>query len=159
MDASDWIALLALSISCAALALEIRRWIESGPRLHLAIMNDAKASHDPEDATYAVVTVTNRGTVPTTIQWLSVHEFDNLVQRVRGRPSWSAVVANPSQRSANLPFEVMVNKTWFGGVKYNDELRERRGRGRLYIGITASHANKTYYKRIMRETAKPDKEI
>jgi hypothetical protein len=155
MGASDWIAILALAISCGALALEVRRWVESGPRLHLSVMNEGKYSGDDEDNTYIFVTVPNRGSAPTTIQYLTLHLFDNWIMRLRNKPSWSALIPNPSPWLSPIPFEVATNKMWHGGARYEHGLEDRRETGKLYIGVGASHRNRFYYKRVRPKVVAP----
>lgn len=66
---SDWIAIFAVIIASGALALEIRRWFESGVRLSVSVMADAQLAGglEEDDAEYLGVFVVNRGNTPTTI--------------------------------------------------------------------------------------------
>jgi hypothetical protein len=154
MGTSDWIAILALALSCGALALEVRRWVESGPRLHLSVMSDGKYTGDEEDHTYIFVTVTNRGSAPTTIQYFTLHTFDDWISRLRNRPSWSAIVNSPAWLG-QIPFEVGTNKTWRGGARYNQDLESHRKSGKLYVGVGASHRDRSYYKHVRPKVAAP----
>ena len=59
----------ALFVSACVFALELRRWFDEGVRLGLSIMVGARiiGGLERDDRTYLSVTVTNRGSAPTTI--------------------------------------------------------------------------------------------
>lgn len=85
-------------VATAALALEIGRWVESGPRLVLTIISQAKAfgGPAPDESTYLHARVTNRGAMPTTVTNFALHSYSSRVHRL-WRKSNKAAVANALQ--------------------------------------------------------------
>ena len=61
MTTSEWISVLALSISSAGFALQARNWFMSGPRLSLSVMADAITIPDDGGGDRLALTVINRG--------------------------------------------------------------------------------------------------
>jgi len=63
MDLTTGVAVYAAIVATGALFLEVRRWFESGPRLNIHVMPEAKTFNLPgtENNTYLVATVKNRG--------------------------------------------------------------------------------------------------
>lgn len=87
MDLSDLEAgavIYAAIVATAALALEVRRWVESGPRLVLTIMSQAKAFGGPvpDENTYLHARVTNRGVMPTTLTNFAHHSYSSRLHRL-----------------------------------------------------------------------------
>ena len=164
MSATDWIAVIAIVVSSGALALEIHRWFESGPRLHLSIMADAMkfgGGVTDDDEVRIAVTVINRGNVPTTLTHFIVTRYENIFQKLRKKPTFAGIVGNPAPFPGlpGLPHEVGANQSWTGMVNYKPNLMEARKLGKLYVGIVASHSNMTFYQRVPLPTDVPDKSI
>lgn len=158
MTSSDWIAVIALIIASGALALELKRWFESGPKLHIRVMPEAIMTGEPKgtDKSYVVVLVTNRGSIPTTITHMTLQTFPNLWNRLRRKATWNAIVPRPTPFSgeAGVPAEVATNGTWTGVATLTDELKTKRASGKLYIGIQSSHRDRAYYVKIKEPRAK-----
>lgn len=156
ISAADIIASYAAIVATGALALEIRRWFESAIKLSVNIMPEAKMTEDPTDRTYLAVFVVNRGPTPTTITHMTFHEYPSLWARLRGRPSWNAIVLNPSPAGhPNLPQQVEPNERWVGMAVYDTDLVQSRKRGHLYVAIQATHSDKPVMKRVPRPVEKP----
>jgi hypothetical protein len=84
------IAAYAAIVSTAVLALQIRRWLEAGPRLRITLIPDGMtigAGPDFDETDLIIVTVTNRGEAPTMIINLLVFEYANRFLRMRRRPN------------------------------------------------------------------------
>lgn len=47
-----------------------------------------------------------------------------------------------------IPTKLEVNQYWIGQVAYNDKLIEARANGLLYIGVIATHSDKTFLIRV-----------
>ncbi len=98
---TDWlviaVAAYAAIVATGALALEVRRWFESGARLKIHIMPEAETFNMPgtEDKTYLVATVTNRGNAPTTITHFALRDYGSWLGRLRSKPTWTVVIPSP----------------------------------------------------------------
>jgi hypothetical protein len=134
MTASDWIAVIALIISSGALALEIRRWFESQPRLHLSVMGDAITFPDDDGKPKLVLSVINRGGVPTMLTHMVAFTYRSHWARLRGKTDITGLV-----NSDRIPAELGVNKTWLGTMYYDENTTAARLKGLLYVGVIASH--------------------
>jgi hypothetical protein len=162
---TDWwtiiIAAYAAIVATGALALEIRRWFESGPRLSLHIMPKTEMINAPgtEGNTYLFATVTNRGSAPTTITHFELCDYGSWFGRLRSKPTWRSLVLHPhpSPHVSNLPAITQPGQIWQGMALYEHDL-EKRIEGRwLYVMIHASHTDKPTSKRV-RRPAKPPKD-
>ena len=149
MDLSDLAVIYAALVATAALALEIRRWAESGPRIFVHLMPWAKMAGggrvDP--ATYLHVSATNRGFVPTTITHCLLLEFPSIFHRWLHRPSKTAivVVGGPTP----VPYVTAPGTQWGGQAIYDGELLEWAKSGRLFAGVTASHRIRPFIKKVV----------
>jgi hypothetical protein len=156
----------AAIVATGALALEIRRWFETGPRLVISIMPNAMTfGGGNADEELCAVTVTNRGRNATTITHLVLYEFPDWVQRLlpnwlqRLMPKWvrriykspvkTYFVQNSHIRGQPpLPWEIGPNQQWFGGIHKNPTLIPDLQTGNFYVGVIASHSSRTKFKRI-----------
>ena len=69
--------------------------------------------------------------------------YDNRWKRFRNKPSMTGIVNSP-----HIPAKLEVNATWMGMMFYTDDLRTKMKEGKLYVGVIASHSNKTFLIRI-----------
>ncbi len=150
MESLDWIAVLALVVGGGALGLEIRRWVESGPRLRLNVMADAVMAPEDDGKPKAALWVTNRGSAPTTITHMVVFTYPSRWGRFRRRPDMQGIIPD-----AKTNVELGVNKQWMGLLYYDAKLTEARRQGKLYVGVIASHASGPYLTRIPAEKWTP----
>jgi hypothetical protein len=143
MEVSDWAALLAMLISAGALALEVRRWFEGGPRIYVTVMANAKTVPADDGRPKFLIIVTNKGDVSTTITHMVMYSYRSQIHRIFGKPYESGFIPNPSIHAglSGLPYELGINKQWAGGAYYDDELKESRRKGHLYVGVHATHSN------------------
>ena len=146
-------AIYAAVVATAALALEIRRWFESGPRLSMRLMPQAKtygATADP-DADYIAITVANLGDRATTISLVCVLEYRSIFHRWRGRHCKAGVILNPAFGSGGgTPYVLEPGKEWTGAIRYDDELDQWAKNGKLFVGIHFSHARNPIVRRVVR---------
>jgi hypothetical protein len=156
----DWpigTAIYAAVVATGALALEIRRWVESGPRLSISVMPEAEMYNLPgmEGRPWLFATVTNRGNAPTTITHFGLRYYGTWLDRIRSKPTWRGVVLHPHPigTATNIPKTVQPGEIWQGGALH-DGFEGKIGEGFLYVEIYASHANKPAIKRV-RMPAKP----
>ncbi len=117
MSLSDWGVIIALTFSGAALALELRRWIESKANLNLRVMADAVTFPEDDGQKKLALTVVNQGSVPTTITHMVAFYSHSRVHHFFGRFYSTGVVNNPSQ-TQRIPYEIGVNQSWHGMMVY-----------------------------------------
>lgn len=147
MTPTDFIATLALMVSCFTLALELKRWFDAGPKLKLSVMGDAVVIPDDDGEQKLLLTVVNRGDTPTTITHMIVFTFTNRWKYLRKRPATSGLVNSTLMA---IPVEVGINKTFMGMMRYDEKLMKARKAGHLYIGVHATHSNKPFLIRVPR---------
>lgn len=146
MDVSDWAAVIALGLSGAALSLEVKRWLESGPRLRMTVMSDMVAAPEDDGWPKLALTVINQGSAPTTLTHMVGYVYPTIISRIIRNPTkaFSFKTRGDAFRES-LPHELGVNRIWIGVARYDDELSEIRARGQLYV---ASHASKPMLLRV-----------
>jgi hypothetical protein len=145
------IAIYAAVVATGALALEVRRWFESGPRIVLNVIADAGyiGGYEKDENTYISVTATNKGNLPTSVTNMLVHSYDNFWSELRNRPLYQAVITNPGIKSGqHIPYVLEPGKLFHGAVPHDNELAAWRKGGRMFVGICCSHRKKPYMKRI-----------
>jgi hypothetical protein len=146
------LALYAALVSTAVFVLEIRRWIESGPRLSISLMTNAQFLGQEDQPAFVLVNVFNRGSLPTTITNLSLHYYWYPFHRYLGlRERRMMVVLDPRVpgNQQATPQLIKPGETWSGAVDRNAEFLEMARTGCLYVGVTASHADKPKLHRIV----------
>ena len=108
------VAAYAAIVATGAMALEVRRWFESGACLKIHIMPEAETFNMPgtEDKTYLVATVTNRGNAPTTITHFALRDYGSWLGRLRSKPTWTVVIPSPHPpgTTPNIP----INRERYG---------------------------------------------
>lgn len=155
---TDIVAVLALVISGGAFALEIRRWVESGPRLYLSIMADAVEFPEDDGKPKLALTVINRGSQPTEITHYIVFAFKTPLHRFLRKSYISGIVKGRSNLDVHsqIPFKLDIAGRWLGMAYYSDDMVAAREKRQLYVGVVASHSSKNFLRRVPRA---PKKEI
>jgi len=156
MTINDWGVIIALLLSGAALVLELRRWIEGKPNLSLSVMAEAKTFPDDDGRKKLVMTVTNRGSLPTTITQMVAFYSRSPIHKLFSRYFSTGIVNNPSQIQP-IPFEIDINRMWHGVLYYNEELLKVRKKGQLYVGVFASHMKQPTLIRVREPKPLPEK--
>jgi hypothetical protein len=135
-------AIYAAIVATAALALEVRRWFESGPRLSLTLIPEAKVYGGIVDDknVYLHARVTNRGSMQTTITNFGLHEYKSIFHRWTMRAKKSAIVPVP-KNAQPLPYLLLPGTEWAGSTIYNEELRSWAESGKLFVAIYHSYSN------------------
>lgn len=157
-DWGMWVAIYAAFVATGTLFLEVRRWVEGRPRLHLSVMQHAQLVNVPgidPDNTYLSVSVSNRGALPTTLTHFAFIEFPNpwvylcrlpgFWACVRRKHKRLAVVVDPSLRGAvgeRLPYELSPGGRWSGFALQDEKLDAWIAEDRLYLGILANHSDR-----------------
>jgi hypothetical protein len=151
----DWlticVAIYAAVVATGALALEVRRWFESGPQLSIQIMQNMQSfnltSLNPTD-NYLLANVINRGNAPTTITHFILVDYGTWFMRIRSKEGWTAIV-KPGV-SGTLPHTLQPGEIWTGMARQNAELEQRIAGGWLHVVIFASHSDKPFVQRVRR---------
>ena len=146
-DWQVWVAVYAAIVATGALFLEVRRWFESGPRLYLMASTNRIFFEGEADRSirYAHISVSNRGSLPTTITNLCLLQYDNWWQKFRNKPSKSAVVNDPSLGRTNygqIPHTLEAGKEWRGFIPQGNKLNEWINTGHLYAAIFITHQDR-----------------
>ena len=144
MGWGDAAAIYAGIVATAALALEVRRWFESGPKLRLSVMQHARLTHDSSNSSYIALTAINIGEVPTTITHLTLQQFPSLWSYLRAKPSWTALVPKPNLDGMPPVIPKLINpgEQWTGLANRTEDLIEMSKKARLYIGVVHSFCSK-----------------
>jgi|CXWL01.1.fsa_nt_gi hypothetical protein len=149
MNFSDYLASVALTLSAAALALELRRWFDSKPRLHLSVMDNAVFYPYDDGREKMVLSVTNRGGNDTTIMHFIVFKYKTRLHKIFNRTSLTSIVNSiQTPESMALPSMLRTAEIWRGICHHDESTINMRECGQLYIGIYASHSDKPILKRV-----------
>jgi hypothetical protein len=73
MKTSDWLSIIALVISSGGLAIQLRNWVMSKPRLHLSVIAEAMCFPDDGRGDRAALSVINRGGGTTILTHMIVY--------------------------------------------------------------------------------------
>jgi len=159
MTSTDWIAVYAAIVATGALALEVRRWFESGPRLTV----QAKANMmmidnlGKQENGLTVATVTNRGDAPTTITSLGIVEYPSYWARLRNRTTREFLVVHPSD-SHPLPYVLAPGTHWIGIARKRPDLYGDIQTGTMWVAIGTTNRGKPYLARIPKRKPRPELE-
>jgi hypothetical protein len=150
MAVDGLLSIYAAIVSTSALLLNFKNWFDSGVKLKLSLMDNAKmfgdgASTSSPDGQIALI-VTNQGTATTTITHMVMLEFPSLYRRLRMRPGRTALVPSPQLPGypSNIPGELAAAKQWFG-MSNDPALTYPEARnGKFYLGIYATNRERPY---------------
>jgi hypothetical protein len=145
MTTSEWISVIALIISSGGFALQARGWLMSGPRLHLSVIADAMSIPDDGKGIRLALTVINRGDEPTMLTHMVGFVFPSWWRKYRNNPEYAGVVNSPT-----IPYKLDINATWMGMLMYDKKLTDAREKGKLYVGVIASHSDGNHLIRVPR---------
>ena len=147
-----WIAIYAAIVATGALALEVRRWFESRPRLFLHVgTNMMVISSDGNDEhNLTIVTVMNRGDAPTTITKLEVNEFASWCDRRRYRPNAVFLITNPQPIDArpNVPALLDAGSRWIGYIRPRPDLISDIQSGTMWVAVHTTDRDRPYLARV-----------
>ncbi|MGQ4273412.1 hypothetical protein [Terrihabitans sp. B22-R8] len=119
MNAEAWVATYAAIVATAALLLELRRWIESGPRISISVapnMTLLGTHGDPDQEGLLIVTAMNRGDTPTTVTHMAIMSFRTPWHRWRQKTSAAYLVVHPhlDGQAPNIPGDLKPGGMWVG---------------------------------------------
>jgi hypothetical protein len=128
----------------------------------MSILPDAKliGGVQVDKNAYLSVTVTNRGSAPTSITHMVLYNYQSrLAQyfpRLLTRYRWmkkrrpQTFVINTIGVPGPVPYVLQPGHTWVGMATHTPDLEQMIEAGRLYVGIIGSHSDKTLFKRVQR---------
>ena len=154
----------AAIVATGALALEIRRWFETGARLSISVMPQMQTFNIPgtEGNNYLVVNVSNRGQTPTTITHFALFHYGSWINWLRRKRGWAVVVLRPQPPGSDpvIPSVLRPGESWSGMALHEDDLVSRMKSGYLYVAIHATHSDKPTLARVRlrKDPELPDKE-
>lgn len=160
MNLESWVTAYAAIVATGALALEVRRWFETGPRIKLGIqpnmiMVGGKQAGKDE---FVAVTVRNRGTIATTVTTLAMVKYPNRFYRfVRSKGSYF-VIPKPTLggHENSIPYVLEPGQQWVGMIKKTVESIDDFESGTVVIEVYTSDRDRGYRKTIPRnKTKKP----
>jgi hypothetical protein len=152
MKIETLLACYAAIVATAAFALNVRSWYEKGVRLNLSLMSNAimfTGAGEDEEKNLLALTVVNRGGATTTLTHLVVLRFENILARLRCRPSKSFVIPNPQPGTRpNIPFELDPGKKWMGLARRRLDVIPDIDDGKYFIGVYGTHRDRPHMVRI-----------
>ena len=152
----------SLLVATSLFALEVRRWFSEGVRLSMSIMVDAKRVAGPtkDPNTYLAITVSNRGSSPTTITHMVLYIFPNRLSRWLPRyPKWlfrlfkkhwpeTRIIPEPGNQP--LPYVLEPGHRWLGMAIQTSELDNSIDTKCVCVGVIGSHSDKPFLKIVRR---------
>lgn len=146
------VATYAAIVATGALALEVRRWFESGPKIRVRANPGMMliGAVGVEKESLLVVNVTNRGDTPTTITHLALLDYPNLLARWRDRASRTFVILHPQPPGSHLsvPYVLNPGQQWTGLGHDRSDVTGDVQTGTMYAAIYTTDRNRPYVVRI-----------
>lgn len=155
-----FVAVGSLIVTACLLILEIKRWFNEGVRLSMSVMVDARlyGGHVADENKYIAITVTNRGSAPTTITHMVFYDFINIFSILIPKypkfifrifkKYWPNTMIIPNPGTQILPYVLDPGHNWHGMAIENPELENSIINRRLYVGVIGSHSNRPFLKRV-----------
>lgn len=148
----------SFTVTACLLILEIKRWFNEGVRLFMSVMVDAElyGIHGADQNKYIAITVTNRGSAPTTITHMVFYDFPNIFSIlipkrprfifIKFKKYWPETMIVPNPGNQILPYVLDPGHNWHGMAVENTELENSIIHRRLYVGVIGSHSNRPFLK-------------
>lgn len=155
-----WVAIYAAIVATGALFLEIRRWFEGRPRLHVSVTTPMTIATGPPAEILKrslEIRVTNRGRSPTTLQSVVLQMYPNRLQWLLDRPPLGVVLERPESlvdSTNDLPYILHSGAQWRGWI---DDKRiiamffDTNHADRVYVAVYASHTDTPAVERVREE--------
>jgi hypothetical protein len=143
LDLTTFLAILGAVTGTSALFWDFYKWRTSGPRLKVeALSGYIAATPNPvmqQGKTYTLVSVTNRGDRPTTLEQVSGQYFETENMR-SGREKFIVIPQSPNP----LPFLLEPGRSWQGMIS-EDKLFNRQDRKVVKLCMKASHSDNLHW--------------
>lgn len=151
MNTTDVIALAALVISSAALALELRRWIESGPKVRLQASQKRSlltklGAKDQTTENKVFLAVTNAGDTPTVVTHIFTATYNSWWSRFRDKASHYEHFYDEEKKAAIMRLDPGSLTSTAIHPRDSFSLKDDN----LWFGIYCSHRPKPYLCRLQR---------
>jgi hypothetical protein len=148
-DPKTWVAIYAAIVATSALLLNLKTWIESGPRLKINLIPDGMTiggGEEFDEKDLVIVNVTNRGKIPILITNLTLWEMPTWWSRRRRRPTRTMVVTNPQLKGypRNVPSELAPAHIWTGVVRSRPDVVPNLRDGKFYVGVSTSYHDRPF---------------
>jgi hypothetical protein len=148
MSNESWIAIYAAIVATGALALEVRRWFESGARLrgrgppNKAIAGETKWAGER----FVVATVRNRGAIATTITTVGFVKYPNQFDRMIRRKGEHFIVPAPylEGQPPSLPHTLEPGREWLGFIKKTGKNHQNFEDGTCVVEVYTSGRDRPY---------------
>lgn len=140
-----WGAIIATTI----LLWDIYKWKKSGVDLRVRICPNMEifGGHEPDENTYVMVVVVNRGDRATTITHLTAYYFKDKLSRIRKKADKSMFITDPSP-SQPIPHKLNPGEQWMGMIIQDEELEQRAKSGILCVSVVHTGKEKLSYQQI-----------
>lgn len=152
MEATNWIAIYAAIVSTGALALEIRRWFESGPKIYVSSNPDMTiVGNNNSDVERGVLLVRayNRGDMSTTITNMVIYKYNNIISRFCDKPDETYIVPNPQVSGIPIiPHELKSGTQWMGVARHRPDVISDLRTGKYWAGVITTNRSRPYLNRI-----------
>ena len=152
------IAVYAAVVATFVLLWDIAKWAMQGPNLVVEVQSGMRMydSDVPDDRTYVVMRVTNRGDRSTTITNMGylLYRDDWVAQFNRNGNTFAAIVPNPSPNQP-LPYTLAPGVQWVGMGWQDDEITQMARDGCLMCAVYHSHTSNPIRRQIVIREATP----
>lgn len=144
-----------------AFGLEVRRWVESGPRLAIRYMAPAITAggigEDPNK--YIHLTVSNNGSQATTVTHYLLYGYKNWWAYLLRKRERNLIVPNPQLASAQLPYVLEPGKEWSGSAILGDKLKDELDECSIWtLGVAYSYSRRPKMKRLRIKPSPPNED-
>lgn len=133
-------------VSILVLVWDIYKEVKNGARLLLIVSPNMRllVGSDYSGESHISVSVSNNGTLPTTLTHLSVCMYDTYLSKVLGKPSFTGIVYSQPSYTPQLPFVLNPGERWLGMVSQANICEHIRveGDNLIYVAITHSSSSK-----------------
>ena len=174
---TDLIAIIAVLMAAGSLALEIRRWYESGVKLKLRCMVDVPFIVEGEnvrgsDKPHTYVEASNRGDTPTTLTDLTFVYHPTILDELVWNLSmsfirrivpcsrfWKYLESRRRSEHHVYPFNpsfLDTGRRWHTTIFQEGEFDNYLNKGRFWLLIHTSHTDKLIKRRLIRHKNRKD---
>ncbi|WP_147290411.1 hypothetical protein [Pannonibacter phragmitetus] len=159
INLEGWVAAYAAIVATGALALEIRRWFETGPRISVRARADTVLlDGDRKTEGLIAVDVVNRGDAPTTLKNLLVLKFPSRWDRWRMNPCRTFVIPHPQSNGSPpiLPDVLQPGRVWTGFVPDRPDVTGDIQTGEFWAAVYATDRDRPYLAHIAKKSVRKE---
>lgn len=154
LSATDIIAIYAAVVATGVLLWDVYKWRRTERvRLVGRVMTNAIAvgGYSPTDRNtkYVCLTVDNRGHLGCTITHFIVVHYKNWLSQLRGKSDYQGLVNTHGGQGNDVPYELRLGgKSFMGTALQTSEIEDLSRKGRLYIAVIHTLADKPFRVRV-----------